>query len=206
MLRMFVSRHAESLANSGGYLSSAQPGPELTDLGRAQAHRWAASLRAEGISGVYCSPYRRTTETAQTLAALLDLEVIELDDLREFDIGDWEGRPGDDRDVRGHPIFRQWMLGDALDQRFQDGESALDVHDRAERAFARIAAETPEPSNVAVVTHGGFMAIALPLICPDAGAELRGIPANIEVRTLDFDGRNWSAAPRRRAVDVGESI
>ena len=63
----------------------------LNGAGRAQAAELADALRGEGLHVVYTSPLRRASETARIVAERLDLELRELDALREIDVGDWEG-------------------------------------------------------------------------------------------------------------------
>lgn len=199
MTTLLVTRHAQSHANSSGYLSSAKPGPDLTDLGRTQAERWAASMLGHDVEAVYCSPYVRTRATAQALAARLGHRTVnELDDLSEFDIGNWEGRHGDDPDVRNHSVFRAWLEGERLDEPFQSGETAIEVRDRAARAFAAITSQHDARATVAVVTHGGFMAIALPLMCQSSISSWSSIPANAETRIIRATGTGWVALPESR--------
>ncbi len=82
--------------------------------------------------------------TAEHIATRLDLEVEVLPELREFGLGDWEGRAGTDRDVSDHPVFSSWLRGERLEERFQTGESGLEVKERFARALARVA---PTPSR-----------------------------------------------------------
>ncbi|MCW2620933.1 MAG: hypothetical protein JWL64_535 [Frankiales bacterium] len=197
MLRVFVVRHAQSRANLDARLSSAEPGPELTDLGHEQARRVADALADQGVERIYSSPLLRTVSTAEHIGSRLGLAVETLPDLREFGLGDWEGRPGTDRDVVEHPVFSSWLRRQSLAERFQAGESAHEVEDRFERALGRVRSDLVDGSAV-VVTHGGLMALAVPALARVQDAEAR-IPANAETWTLTFDEGRWQLD----ATDLG---
>jgi probable phosphoglycerate mutase len=66
---------------------------ELSASGRDQAQRAAKStlMRGARLVEILCSPLRRCTETAEILAAELELQVRVETDLREMDFGEWEG-------------------------------------------------------------------------------------------------------------------
>ena len=63
----------------------------LTEHGRLQAAAAAARLATSGATAVVSSPVRRARETAELVAAALDVEVAFEPGLRETDFGDWEG-------------------------------------------------------------------------------------------------------------------
>jgi broad specificity phosphatase PhoE len=192
MLRAFVVRHAQSLANLDARLSSAEPGPELTSLGHDQARDVGAALAEEGVVRIYSSPLLRTLATAEHISARLGIEFQVLPDLREFGLGDWEGRNGTDQDITGHPVFSSWLTGARLAERFQGGESALEVRDRLSRALEQVEAQVSSGS-VVLVTHGGLMAIAVPLLV-DIGTATARIPANAETWELVRDHDGWRVA------------
>lgn len=63
----------------------------LTDTGLAQARAAADALTGRGIDVIVSSPLKRTLQTAQEIAQVIDVPVRTEDDLRETDFGDWEG-------------------------------------------------------------------------------------------------------------------
>jgi broad specificity phosphatase PhoE len=190
MLRAYVVRHAQSQANKDARLSSAEPGPELTELGHRQARHVGESLADQGIEAIYSSPLRRTLATAEHIGTLLGIDVRVLPDLREFGLGDWEGRAGTDRDVADHPVFASWLRREALEQRFQGGESGHELEERVRRALAHVSAEVVSGS-VVLVSHGGLMGVAIPLLVEQRAA-LGRIPANAETWTMTLDQGRWT--------------
>ncbi len=70
--------------------------PELDEVGRAQAERVAARLGVLAERGprpvaVLSSPLKRARATADAVARVLGLDVVEEPGLRETDFGDWDG-------------------------------------------------------------------------------------------------------------------
>ncbi|WP_433174114.1 bifunctional RNase H/acid phosphatase [Actinoallomurus sp. CA-150999] len=63
----------------------------LTDTGLAQARAAGNALTGRGIDAIVTSPLKRTLQTAQEIAQVIDVPVRTEDDLRETDFGDWEG-------------------------------------------------------------------------------------------------------------------
>ncbi|CAM5389966.1 bifunctional RNase H/acid phosphatase [Streptomyces aurantiogriseus] len=86
-------RHGETpLTPEKRFSGSGGSDPSLSEVGREQAERVAASLARRGtIQHIVASPLARTRETAGAVAARLGLEVTVDDGLRETDFGAWEG-------------------------------------------------------------------------------------------------------------------
>ncbi|WP_162819195.1 2,3-bisphosphoglycerate-dependent phosphoglycerate mutase [Leifsonia aquatica] len=71
---VYLLRHGESTANARGLFTGVLD-PELTELGREEAHRAAMLLLEAGVhpARVFCSALQRTTQTAQEMSAVMDL-------------------------------------------------------------------------------------------------------------------------------------
>jgi broad specificity phosphatase PhoE len=75
---MILLRHAQSHFNLHFSATRQDPGiedPELTEEGLRQAQAVAESLRDQGIARIVASPYTRTLQTAEIVAARLGLDV-----------------------------------------------------------------------------------------------------------------------------------
>ncbi|MEV6393742.1 bifunctional RNase H/acid phosphatase [Streptomyces sp. NPDC051907] len=86
-------RHGETaLTPEKRFSGSGGTDPELSAIGRRQAEAVAASLAARGtIEEIVSSPLKRCRETAEAVAARLNLDVRIEEGLREADFGAWEG-------------------------------------------------------------------------------------------------------------------
>ncbi|KOG59494.1 hypothetical protein ADK77_39690 [Streptomyces antibioticus] len=90
---LVLLRHGETpLTPQKRFSGSGGTDPSLSAAGREQAHRVAEALARRGtIQDVVASPLARTRETAEIVAARLNLGVTLEDGLRETDFGAWEG-------------------------------------------------------------------------------------------------------------------
>jgi broad specificity phosphatase PhoE/ribonuclease HI len=149
LVRHGVTEHTSRKVFSGGLASS---NPPLTDEGRAQVRatgEWLAPL-AETVDAVVASPVRRTRESADILAELLDREVEEEPGLAEMEFGSWDGLTFAEVHER-HPDELATWLGD-LDQAAGGGESFREVERRVLAGRDRVLADHPGRTLV-VVSH-----------------------------------------------------
>ena len=166
MSRLWLIRHGEP-AEQARQRCYGKIDIGLSHRGRAQMTRVAASLQAESIAAIYSSPRSRALESARILAATASCPVLTVDDLREIDFGDFEGRTYDEI-ARDHPeLFRQWMEA-PTEVRFPNGESFSDMCVRVLPAFHEIR-RAHEGQAIAIVSHGGVnrMILAWALQMPD---------------------------------------
>lgn len=86
-------RHGETpLTPEKRFSGSGGTDPSLSAIGRHQAEAVASALAARGtIQDIVSSPLKRCRETAEAVAARLNLDVRIEDGLREADFGAWEG-------------------------------------------------------------------------------------------------------------------
>lgn len=129
--------------------------PPLHDAGVAQAQQVAERLRNEEIGAVYTSNLQRTMQTAEPLCRLLDLRPIEIADLREVYLGEYEGGLYRQKVVDGDAALRQalrehrWEIipGAETNERFEL---------RLNRSIGMIAQRHPDQLVVAFV-HGAVI-------------------------------------------------
>lgn len=143
--------------------------PGLTERGRRQAAIVAERLAAtelEGPTELLVSTARRSRETAEPIAAALELEPTHHEWLHEIHMPEaWEGTPAQEigrrlRDARKRPREQWWGgLGD-------QGESFRDFHARVTTGFEAALAERgvvpheDDPENLWVVPeHAGRLLV-----------------------------------------------
>lgn len=169
------ARHGENVANMSRTFSYRVFDGDLTDRGIAQAQDLADRLRAatDGSGLLVCSPLRRARQTAQIVSARLELPVAaELDDLREVNVGELDGRADDSAWRVYEAILAAWRSGQ-LSRRFPGGESGDELVARTRRALASITARAGGMDAV-VIAHGASIRAALPVLTgqPDPGRDL----------------------------------
>jgi broad specificity phosphatase PhoE len=193
-------RHGENPANLTGELSHRDVDYSLTERGRRQAQAVAEHLAAghEGpVDALFSSPLRRARETAAIIGFVLGLEVEELEELRELNVGDLEGRSDDDAWRIHDEIDAAWLSGRA-EGAFPGGEDLPTAMGRFGGALRTIV-ERVGDGRAVVVGHGGIMRIGAANLFRDPAAEPISDPianASIIEIELDLDG----AAVRGRVL------
>ena len=149
LLRHGVTVHTLDKRFSGG-LGGANPG--LSDDGRAQirlAAQWLAPT-AERVEAVVTSPVRRTRESAEIAAAILEAPVVEEPGFAEMEFGVWDGLTFAEVGTKYPDQLAAWI--GSLDAAPEGGESFRAVErrvlaglDRTLRAYAG--------RSVVVVSH-----------------------------------------------------
>jgi probable phosphoglycerate mutase len=177
-------RHGETSANVDGIWHGSLD-TALTERGRAQAERVAAHLAATraDASALYASPLSRARDTAAPIAARLGLTPRTEGDLREYDLGAWEGMSYATL-VREHRLFER-MQGEP-DWQPGGGESARQVAERLGGRLRAIA-DAHAGERVVVVTHGGALTLAIGWLIDREPSAWRRVMHNCAVSDLAFD-------------------
>jgi probable phosphoglycerate mutase len=146
--RVVLVRHGVT-AQTGPLLSGRKPGIPLSDQGIEQAEAAATRLAKLPIAAVYASPIERTTQTAQHIAARLDLPVVPLDGALEADYGDWTGGA-----IADLAKTEEWKVVQVAPSRarFPGGESIREMQARIVSAIDALVAQHPH-ETVVVVSH-----------------------------------------------------
>ena len=116
-MNFYFTRHGETEWNVKKKIQGTTDIP-LDEKGIQQAKRLAETLLEKQRDGelhldrVYTSPQLRAAETARFSAEALGIDCIRLWDLREMDLGDWEGRnwDGDGSRAASHLGYPQEVL------------------------------------------------------------------------------------------------
>jgi broad specificity phosphatase PhoE len=144
-------RHGETDWSARGRHSGTTDLP-LNARGRRQAEQLGRGLAALGIdfAAAWTSPLARARETA-ALAGFPDAR--RLDELREWDYGEYEGTRTDD--VRREEHNPGWLVWTAA---IRHGETVRNVGDRADAAISALTGGSPD-GDVIVFSHGHFLRI-----------------------------------------------
>lgn len=169
------ARHGENVANLSRTFSYRVFDGDLTDRGIAQAQQLAGALCAAGsrYGLLVCSPLRRAIQTAEIVSGALRLPIAaQLEDLREINVGDLDGRSDDSAWRAYNATLAGWRAGQ-LTLRFPGGESGQQLAARIGRALGTIA-ERAGGADAIVVAHGASIRAAVPVLTgqQDPGADL----------------------------------
>ena len=150
MTELLLVRHGETDWNRDRRFQG-HADPPLNDAGREQARALADELAGERIDFVYTSDLVRARETAEIVAARLGAEVVVRSELREIDVGEWEGLTWPEIEERHPEGARSWH---EHGQGWTSGETYDQLAERIIAALRQIAEDHPTQS-VLVVGHGG---------------------------------------------------
>ncbi len=150
MTIILLARHGQSDWNASRRWQGHADRP-LTELGREQSRALAARLAHIELDAVCSSDLQRAAETAAAVAEDQGLDVVELPELREVDVGSWSGLTRDDAETRFPAGFARWREGYPG---WEDGESYEQMTARVLDAVFRLARDH-EGGRVLIVSHGG---------------------------------------------------
>ena len=140
MLRLFLMRHGETAWSLSGRHTGRADIP-LTKNGEIEARQLGERIRAISFPQIFCSPLLRAKQTCELAELDQDMQIVE--DLAEWDNGDYEGQTHDDISA----LRPNWNL-------FRDGcpngEMPADIAKRADRLVARFCLLD---GNIAVFAH-----------------------------------------------------
>ena len=149
---IYLLRHGESHANVRSVLSNGNAyDAGLTERGRRQSVEAAGYLQGRQLAALYTSPLRRAAETAAILSAALGCAATVCADVREIDVGRFDGR-GDRRMWRDHDAILARWYGGELDVAFPGGETRRQAEARVVGALEMMCERHPRGA-VGVVTH-----------------------------------------------------
>jgi broad specificity phosphatase PhoE len=173
---VLLIRHGETTWSASGQHTGRTDLP-LTERGRQQAEALGVAVASFPVTRTLTSPLQRATETSR----LAGLGGTEVDDLREWDYGDYEGRTTAEirEDVPGWTVWDCPVPG---------GERLDQVAARADRVIEAIEAAG---GNVAIVSHGHFLRVL--------AARWLQLPA-VEGRRLTLDTATLSLLGHEREV------
>ena len=147
MTKIILVRHAESEFNKLGKFSGSND-PDLTVDGMKQAKLVAHRLKDENLKAVYSSPSIRAVKTAKSIAELNNLEVMQINGLREINWGDFEGMHIQDI-KKQEPNLKEKVLNNP-NYRIPGGENIIDFRSRVLDAFKNILSNHNDESIVVV--------------------------------------------------------
>lgn len=159
---VLLIRHGETQAAVRGQsfaLIEGQGDPALRPEGQAQALALGQRLKAEPISAIYVSTMRRTHQTAAPLAEQLGITPRIERDLREVNLGAWEGGEFRFRAAAGDPAYLRAMERQEWGD-IPGAETTAALQARVRAGLLRIA-QAHKDELVAVVVHGGVIGAAL---------------------------------------------
>jgi broad specificity phosphatase PhoE len=129
MLEIILARHGDTDWNAAEIFRG-RADVALNETGLRQAELLGEYLSAEKIDLVYSSPLKRAVKTAEAIAGHQALDINVVQNLVDFDFGEWQGLSSVEVKERYPELYQDWL--DTPEQvRIPGGESLEDVRSRA---------------------------------------------------------------------------
>jgi probable phosphomutase (TIGR03848 family) len=157
MTILLLIRHGQNDWVSKKRLAGRIAGVHLNAEGKKQAKAAAERLAHLPIKAIYSSPLERCWETAEAIAEPHQLPILELDEVMEVRYGQWEGEK-----LKKLAKQPEWAAVQHFPSRFRfpDGESLLEVQQRAVAALEQVSSKH-EKEMIAVVSHADVIKLVL---------------------------------------------
>ncbi len=151
--RIHVIRHGKTIANEQG-IYIGRTDYSLSEAGKKELIDKMDEYDYRGIERVYSSTLKRCVETAEILYDGCD--IIGMDDLRELDFGEFEGKSVEE--LINREDYKEWLKG-GLDNSPPGGESLQEMIARIYSALDRIIRNMMNEGiyTAAIVTHSGII-------------------------------------------------
>lgn len=204
-----VVRHGETEENLKGILQG-QLDTKLNALGIRQAECAAERLKQEALDLVFSSDLSRAQITAEKIAGPHHLPVTALKALREWDLGDLQGRLISE--VAGEmPGLMAAFKSDIDEIRIPGGESRSEFYQRVADCLDELALRFPG-KRILLVSHGGTIRSMFHHVAGAVPADSR-LPLTSNTGVSSFrvvDGSwqlvSWNDVSHLRAVEENESV
>ena len=151
MLTLYITRHGQTEWNVQSRMQGWADSP-LTATGIEAATLLGKRLIDVPFDAVYSSTSGRTIHTAQLIIENRDIPLLQKDDLREINVGDWQGQLSSDIERDYADQIKTYYERPSLFQS-ASGEDFHMLKERALRAIVEIIATHPS-GHVLIVTHG----------------------------------------------------
>lgn len=152
-MNIYFTRHGETLWNLEHRFQGWKDS-ELTDIGVKRAELLGKRLEEVKIDKIFTSPIKRAKRTAELIRGNKDIEVIEVEGLKEISFGKWEGMTTEEINACEEYI-------EELDNLFNrpysyksfEGENIKDFTKRLYKAVEDIVNDNGD-KDILIVTHG----------------------------------------------------
>lgn len=149
-MRLYLVRHGETLWNEENRFQGWADQP-LSPTGEEQARTAAALLAPVAFGAAYCSDLQRAIRTAEIILEGRGLEPVQLEGLREMNIGELDGLTVSEIERRFPELLKAWRE-DPLSVKMPGGETLEEVSERCRAALDPLV-ERHRDENVLVVAH-----------------------------------------------------
>ena len=189
MTLILLARHGETDWNRSERWQG-HADPPLNATGLSQAEALADLLAEERLHAIYSSDLQRAVSTAEAVARRHALPLVQLERLREIDVGEWSGLTTTEiKEQHAEGFERHNAGGDG----WLTGEPHAEMQKRIVAAIDALA-QAHEDETILVVIHGGtiraLLAHAMAIPFDEYRRTYRG-PRNGTVARVSVESGRW---------------
>jgi len=185
-MKWYLIRHGEIRSNKKKvYAGWSEEG--LTWRGCRQAKKAAGEMFSKNIDAIYCSPLKRTVQTAKIIGHSLRIWPVISSNFKELKLGIWEGLS--EGDVR-RQFPKEWMVWHTrpAELYLEGRETLAELHNRVMAGMEKIRTES-RGGSVLIVTHVAIMRILL-----------------LFTKRLDLNHYKTIPVPNAKLYDIDEKL
>jgi probable phosphoglycerate mutase len=186
----YIIRHGETDLNSQGIIQGRGMNTDLNEKGAVQAAAFFNAYRHIPFDIVYTSTLKRTH---QTVSRFIEKNIPwkQHAGLDELAWGIYEGKPSDITKPAFLALTTAWLEG-AVHEKFDAGESPIEVQNRQLEALEELKKLPEEVSNVLICMHGRALRIFLCVLSGLSLAQMDTFPhTNTTLYKVHFDGEGF---------------
>lgn len=143
----------------------------LCEDGRQEVEAMVSQLREQPITAVYSSPNQSAQQTAEALAAAIDMKVKTIDKFENLDHGLWQGMLVSDVKAKQPKVYRQWQEQPETVCPPQ-GETLSDAKERVQAALARLVKKHKAEGLLALVVPEPLASVVRKVLRQDDWGDL----------------------------------
>lgn len=186
-MKLILIRHGETDKNVGNITHHTGDLTKLNDTGIKQIKKTANSLIKYNPKSVYSSPEKRTIQSAEIIAKSLKVKINILNEFKERNWGDWEGKPWEEIKKVLDPM--------TLEERFKfvppGGESWQQMEERIKKGSEKV---IDQNLDAAIVTHAGKLRGLMPVLKKEPrGSSFKYDFKNASITIFDFQNGKFKS-------------
>lgn len=154
-MKLIFIRHGQTDWNLQGKIQGSYDS-NLNEAGINQAMKLSEVLLNlnYSFSRIYTSPQKRALQTAKILSEYSNIDYFAIDDLKEINMGEWEGLSWKEVEENYPVEYREWYLNRRY-TKTPNGESYEDMLERVLKAINKIISENTD--DVVIVSHSAII-------------------------------------------------
>jgi len=191
---IYIIRHGETDLNKKGIVQGRGMDTDLNEHGRRQAEAFYRAYRHIPFDKIYTSTLKRTH---QTVRQFIDSGIpwVQYPGLDELAWGVYEGQESsEEMRMAFRQMMHYWLNGE-LHQKFERGESPLEVKERQLTVLEKLIELNNSEDNILICMHGRAMRLFLCLLLDLPLTSMDKFPhLNTSLYKVEYNGQKFRIA------------